>query len=57
MTNTPLWPYVLIEAALHGDGFAPDVPGSGGGDRLAFRSMIDFAYAARLEKPAAAKGR
>ena len=115
MTNTPLWLYVLIEAAVHGDGFAPGAPGSGGGDRLgpvggrlvaevimglldhfrdmsgkgldhdpaigtyvdgedgenrirlietpsfgprlAFRSMIDFAYAAPLEQPAAAKGR
>jgi len=115
MTDTPLWLYVLLEAAVHGDGFVTGTSGSGGGDRLgpvggrlvaevvmglldhfrdmsgkgldhdpaiatyvdgegdgnrirlietanfgprlAFRSMIDFAYAAPLDEPEKAKGR
>ncbi|MBX2878757.1 MAG: hypothetical protein KTR32_02435 [Granulosicoccus sp.] len=34
MTETPLWLYILMEAAEFGDGFDPDTRGSGGGDRL-----------------------
>jgi len=34
MTETPLWLYILMEAAEFGIGFDPDGKGSGGGDRL-----------------------
>lgn|GEM_PF-7128689 len=34
MQTTPLWLYILIESAIHGDGFDSRNPGSGGGDRL-----------------------
>ena len=34
MQTTPLWLYILIESAIHGDGFDSRSPGSGGGDRL-----------------------
>ena len=34
MTTTPLWLYILIEAAVLGDGFAKGSQSSGGGDRL-----------------------